>query len=134
MQFLINLTLMLVMASATNVFASAGKQQNEDQNAAPAQQTQDQAQSSRSAMVQSVTGCVMKTEQGYSLKTDSGDTYPIETQKDMSEYANKQVTVTGILEHENSPTPSASGNSTTVTDIRLRMVTTVVGDCNQPSK
>lgn len=93
-----------------------------------------QGQASSSAMVQSVTGCVVQTDQGYSLKTKS-DTYPIETDKDLSQYVNKRVKVTGVLEHHNAATPSSStGNATTITDLRLRVVVTVIGDCNQAQK
>ena len=142
MQNLIKLLLILLLAiSAENVFGrrlltAADKQQNEEQNAPPEQQTPStsQGQASSSAAVKSVTGCVVKSENGYSLKTES-DTYPIETEKDLSQYVNKQVKITGILEHHNAAAPvPASGNAATITDIRLRMIASVIGDCNQPAK
>ena len=86
------------------------------------------------ALVQSVTGCVVKTDHGFSLMTAS-DSYPIETGQDLSQYVNKQVKVTGVLEHHAAAPPSTTnGSSAVVTDIRLRMIATVIGDCNQPSK
>lgn len=136
MRVLVNVLLTLLLAiSWGNVFGaqllSASEQQ---QNASQDQQTPpSQTQSSKTAAVKSVTGCVVQSENGYSLKTAT-DTYPIETDKDLSQYVNKQVEVTGVLEHQHTPTQTESGNAQTVTDIRLRMVVTVVGDCKNPSK
>jgi hypothetical protein len=128
MQNLINLLLTLFLAiSAQIVFG---------QNAGQEQQTPAAGEShaSHNAEVQSVTGCVVKTDKGFSLKTDS-DSYPIETDKDLSNYVNKQVKVSGILEHKSSSAPSTeSGSTAVITDIRLRMVATVIGDCSPPSK
>jgi len=128
MQNFINLLLALLLAiSAQSVFGQNGEQ---EQQTPPA----SESQASHSADVQSVTGCVVKTDHGFSLKTDS-DSYPIETDKDLSNYVNKQVKVSGILEHQRSSAPSTeSGSTAVITDIRLRMVATVIGDCNQPSK
>ena len=93
-----------------------------------------QGQTSSSAAVQSVTGCMVRSGQGFSLKTDH-DNYPIETDQDLSQYVNKKIKVTGILEHHTGASASAtSGSSAVITDIRLRMIASVVGDCNQPSK
>jgi hypothetical protein len=111
---------------AVLLFAAVSFGQQESQNS--------QGQTSGSAAAQSVTGCVVQSDTGYSLKTES-DTYPIETDKDLSQYVNKQVRITGILEHHNASTPSSStGNAATITDIRLRIVAKVIGDCNQPQK
>jgi len=132
MQITIKLLMMVLLAiSAQNAFST----QSQDQSASPEQQTPPdaQGQASRSAVAKSVTGCVVQGDHGYSLKTES-ETYPLETEKDLSQYVNKRVTVTGILEHQNSPTQSASGNATTVSDIRLRTIVSVVGDCKEPSK
>jgi len=132
MQITIKLLMMVLLAiSAQNAFST----QSQDQSASPEQQTPPdaQGQASRSAVAKSVTGCVVQGNHGYSLKTES-ETYPLETEKDLSQYVNKRVTVTGILEHQNSPTQSASGNATTVSDIRLRTIVSVVGDCKEPSK
>jgi hypothetical protein len=137
MRTIINLLLMLLLViSAENVLGRrllnvTDKQQNEEQNASPEQQTppDSQGQASSSAAIQSVTGCVVQSANGYSLKTDS-DTYPIETDKDLSQYVNKQIKLTGILEHHTAPVPSAaSSNAATITDLRLRMIASVVGDC-----
>ncbi len=123
MRKLFNLLLTLLLAiSAEGVLA---QEEQHEQQAPPA----SQGQASSSTSVQSVTGCVVKSDQGYSLKTDS-DSYPIETGKDLSKYVNKQVRVTGILEHHNTPAPSeANGSPVVLTDLRLRTVVTVVGDC-----
>ena len=119
---------------ASSLLIAATGQQNQEPNASPQQgQPSAQGQASSNAVVQSVTGCVLKSDQGFSLKTES-DTYPIETGKDLSQYVNKKVRVTGILEHHNTPSSTASGNAATVTDIRLRMIVSVVGDCHEPSK
>jgi hypothetical protein len=140
MRVLVNVLLTSLLAiSWGNVFgaqllSASEQQQNEQQNASQDQQTPpSQTQSSKTAAVKSVTGCVVKSENGYLLKTAS-DTYPIETDKDLSQYVNKQVEVTGVLEHQHTPTQTESGNAQTVTDIRLRMIVTVVGDCKNPSK
>lgn len=138
MRNLINLllTLLLMISAGSTLTRPLAAQEGEGQNASPQQQTQQspQGQASSSAVVQSVTGCLIKSDTGYSLKTDS-DTYPIETDKDLSQYVGKQIKVTGILEHHNTAVPSGTGaNSTTITDLRLRLVASVVGDCAQPSK
>ena len=139
MRNLINLLLTLVLIVSAGSFLGGGSllaQEGEEQNASPQQQSQQssQGQASSSAVVQSVTGCLTKSDSGYSLKTDS-DTYPIETDKDLSQYVGKQIKVTGILEHHNTAVPSGTGaNATTITDLRLRLVASVVGDCAQPSK
>lgn len=138
MRNLINLvlTLLLMLSAGSMLSRPLAAQEGEEQNASPQQQNQQssQGQSTSSAAVQSVTGCLTKSATGYSLKTDS-DTYPIETDKDLSQYVNKQIKVTGILEHHNTAVPSGTGaNSTTITDLRLRLVASVVGDCAQPSK
>jgi len=120
---------------ASSLLIAATGQQNQEPNASPQQgQPSAQGQASSNAVVQSVTGCVLKSDQGFSLKTES-DTYPIETGKDLSQYVNKKVRVTGILEHHNASAPSgAAASTTTITDLRLRMIVTVVGDCNQSQK
>ena len=119
----------------SRLLIAATGQQNEEPNASPQQQAPStQGQASSHAAVQSVTGCVVKSENGYYLKTQN-DTYPIETEKDLSQYVNKEVRITGILEHHNASTPSATaGNTATITDLRLRMVATVLGDCKQSEK
>jgi hypothetical protein len=104
--------------SAQSVLA----QEEHEQQAPPA----SQGQASSSASVQSVTGCVVKIDQGHSPKTES-DTYPIETSKDLSKYVDKRVRVTGILEHHNTTPSEASGKAVVLTDIRLRTVVAVVG-------
>jgi hypothetical protein len=66
--------------------------------------------------------------------TEDGS-YPIDTDKDLTQYVNKQITVTGMLEHHTKAAPAAtSGDAAVVTDIRLRIVASVVGDCNKTPK
>ena len=127
------LTVLLAVSCAamfgTQLVRASVGQQNEGQNASQDQQAQQpEGQTTQSAVVKTVTGCVVKDDQGYSLKTDS-DSYPIETDQDLSKYVNKQVRVTGILEHQHTPASSSSDNASAVTDIRLRMVASVIGDC-----
>jgi len=128
MRSLISLVVMfLLTCSAESVLSQDAKQQEQEPPTS-------QGQNSSSAAVKSVTGCVVQNNQGFSLKTDS-DTYPIETDKDLSQYVNKQVKITGILEHHTGAAPSAtSGSTAVITDLRLRMIVTVIGDCSQPSK
>jgi hypothetical protein len=130
------LTLLLAILYATVLStqlcsAATGQQQNEGQSSQEQQAQPPEGEATQSAVVKTVTGCVVQTDQGYSLKTAT-DTYPIETDRDLSKYVNKQVKVTGILEHQHTPTSSSGGNAATVTDIRLRMVASIIGDC--PSK
>jgi hypothetical protein len=123
MRNLTNLLLVLLLAISTERVIGA-------QQTPPA----SQGQASSSAAAQSVTGCLVQNGHGYSLMTES-DSYPIETEKDLTQYVNKQITVTGILEHHANADPSAtSGNATVITDLRLRIVASVVGDCNKTSK
>jgi hypothetical protein len=137
MRTLSSVLLMLLLVSSAESMLGSRLRQDEKQNASPEQQAQPtspQGQGTSRAAIQSVTGCMVKNDRGYSLMTDDGS-YPIETDQDLSNYVNKQVKVTGILEHHTAAGSSAAtGNATTVTDIRLRMIATVVGDCNQQSK
>jgi hypothetical protein len=124
----------LSLTAGVLLMAATGPQDQEPNAPAQQESPSTQGQPSSSAAVQSVTGCVVQSDHGYSLKTES-DTYPIETDKDLSQYVNKEVKITGILEHHSASAPPATAGSTaTVTDVRLRMVATVIGDCNQPQK
>jgi hypothetical protein len=100
------------------------------QNASPEQQ---QPQTSSSAAVRSVTGCLIRTDSGYSLKTDT-DTLPIETDRDLSQYVNKKIKVTGTLEHHKTAASPTTGGPVAMTDLRLRLVASMIGDCDQTSK
>jgi hypothetical protein len=120
---------MLLLAIPAKSILGTRSQQNENQNASPEQQappTFPQGQATSDALVQSVTGCVVRGDQGYSLKTESG-TYPIEADEDLSHFVNKLVKLTGILERQRAV--SSSGSAATVTDLRFRMITTVIGKC-----
>lgn len=133
------LWLVLVIAAVTlygaRSLAVAEQQGGEQQGSSPEQQQSPQASqphASSSAAVQSVTGCLVKSNSGYSLKTDT-ETYPIETSRDLSKYVNKKIKISGILEHHNVAAPSSENNNAiAMTDIRLRMVASVVGDCSTP--
>lgn len=137
MRTLISVLLMFLLGISAEGMLVSRFQQNGEQNASPEQQAQPASppgQATSRAAVQSVTGCVVKSDNGYSLMTADGS-YAIDTSQDLSSYVNKQVKVTGVLEHHTAAVPSATtGNPTTVTDIRLRMIATVIGDCNQKSK
>ena len=110
--------------------AHAAPQQSGEQSASPQQQ---QAQASSSAAAQSEIGCLVRSNSGYSLKTDT-ETLPIETDKDLSSYVNKRIKVTGILEHHSAAAPSSTSGPVVITDLRLRVVVSVIGECNQTSK
>jgi hypothetical protein len=136
MQNLRNLLLVVVLVGLTGTLYAGGPRQNAagqqggEQNASPSQQ---QPQASSSAAVRSVTGCLIRTDNGYSLKTDT-DTLPIETDRDLSQYVNKKIKVTGTLEHHQTATQSATGGPVAMTDLRLRLVASLIGDCDQASK
>ena len=85
--------------------------------------------SSSAAVLHIVTGCLVRTDHGYSLMTESSS-YSIETEKDLAPYVNKQIIVTGIPEQHTNATPSPSRNAAVITDLRLRMISSVVWDCN----
>jgi cytoskeletal protein RodZ len=110
----------------------AAQQQSGEQSTSP-QQQQQHAQASSSATAQSETGCLVRSDSGYALKTDT-ETLPIETDKDLSPYVNKRIKVTGILEHHSAAAPSSTSGPVVMTDLRLRVVVSVIGECNQTSK
>jgi hypothetical protein len=106
------------------------------QHVLAAQQTPPASQgqpSSSAAVLHIVTGCLVRNGYGYSLMTENSS-YPIETEKDLAQYMNKQIIVTGIPEHHANAAPSTSRNAAVITDLRLRMIVSVVGDCNRPPK
>ena len=92
-------------AARSNLIAQENEAEQGGQNASPERQ---QPQTSSSAAVQSVTGCLVRSDSGYSLKTNT-DTLPIESDKDLSQYVGKKIKVTGILEHHNVSSSSAKG-------------------------
>jgi hypothetical protein len=136
MRNLTNLVLIVVLVVSTEVLYAGSQAQNEpapqqggEQNATPEQQPH----ATSSAAVRSETGCLVRSDSGYSLKT-STDTIAIETSKDLSQYVNKKIKVTGILEHHSATASSATNGPVAITDLRLRLVASVVGDCDQASK
>ncbi len=99
-------------------------------------ETEPQAPSSSQGLdssitaVRSITGCVIRGDHGFSLITESG-AYLIETEKNLSQYVNKQLKITAILENRTDEAPSGD-NAEVIRDLRLRMFATVIGDCIQP--
>lgn len=91
-----------------------------------------QAQGSGSAVLHVLTGCLVGNGHSYSLMTESSS-YPIETEESLAQYANKQITVSGVLNHHTNTAPSTSRNATIITGLRLKMIKSVIGDCNRPS-
>ena len=133
MRSLISMMLILFFAISTDALCSKGRvsptvnQQNEDQHASPQEQQaptfqqQNEAPPSKSTAVRVYDGCVVQSDHGYSFKTKE-HTYPLDTDKDLSQYVNKRVSVTAILEHH---------QSSDITDLRLRVISKVIGDCTQ---
>jgi len=129
MRIIITVLLMLLLSNSSKSVLA----QTEPQPQQPSPAPHDQASSS--SLVRSVTGCVVQSDHGFSLQTDS-DSFPLETDQDLSQYVNKQVQVTGVMEEDHTgPAPSArSGSSAVIRDFRLRMIATVIGDCDQAPK
>jgi len=134
MRGLLNLLVIVLLSASAETthgrsrFESPVPEQGGGQSASP---EQEHPQASSSAPVRTVTGCLVRSDSGYSLKTDT-DTLPIETDNDLSKYVNKQIKVTGILEHHRAA--SATTSPAVITDLRLRLVASVIGDCKQASK
>jgi hypothetical protein len=79
MRTITSVLIMLLLIVSAETMLGNRLPQNENQNAPPAQQAQPTSpQGAGSTVVQSVVGCVVKSDQGYSLKTEN-DTYPLET-------------------------------------------------------
>ena len=75
---------------------------------------------------------MIRSDTGYSLRTDT-EILPIETDNDLSQYINKKITITGTVEHHNISSSKSNG-TVAITDLRLRLVTSVIGDCDQTSQ
>jgi hypothetical protein len=58
---------------------------------------------------------------------------PIETDNDLSQYINKKITITSTFEHHNISSSKSNG-TVAITDLRLRWVASVIGDCDQTSQ
>jgi hypothetical protein len=107
MRSLINLMLILFLTISTDALRSNGlvsatvSQQNGDQSATPQEQQaptfqqQNEVPPSKSTAVRIYEGCVVQSDHGYSFKTKE-HTYPLDTDKDLSQYVNKQVSVTEV--------------------------------------
>ena len=121
-----------------------------------------EAQASSDVAVHSVTGCLVQSDRGYVLMTED-DAYPIDTNKDLSQFINQRLQITGVWEYHNGGShSSASGNAapaqnvpesgsssaerrqapsqpgdpnpSLAKELRLRMIASVMGACNQVPK
>lgn len=127
--------------------------------AMPSQQTQPSQPSTgqlapgtdqrRAGGQKSITGCLMKGDVGFVVKTEEG-TYQLNTDRDLSAYVGKMIRIeskwdaTGTL--TNSPMesdsvagsaaaaapPAAAGTPAFVGDLHLHITGTVLGDCATP--
>lgn len=97
----------------------------------------------------SVTGCLIKLDSGFGIKTDDG-TYQLNTDRDLSGFVGKQVKIDGTWRAsgtfttapvgggtETAPAPATSAAPSTGTpafvgDLNLHITGTVVGDCVAP--
>ena len=105
----------------------------------------------------SVTGCIVKTDSGFGIKTDEG-TYQLNTDHDLTSYVGKQVKIdgtwrasgtfttapvggpaTGAAGGETAPAPATSGAGAPSAgtpafagELNLHITGTVVGDCAAP--
>ena len=109
------------------------------------------AEQRRAGGQKTITGCLMKGDQGFVIKAADG-TYALNTDRDLSSFVGKQVRidstwdVTGTLTNNSmadatsgpapSTPPAATGGSTGtpafVGDLRMHITGTVVGDCPAP--
>lgn len=126
--------ILLLIVSAETTLANQ-LQQNENQSVSPEQQAQPASpdgQGIGTTEVQSFSGCLVKSEQGYSLITET-NSYPVDTSQDLSNYVNKRVKITAILQRSAETGLEASGDAISIKDIHLRVFATVIGDCIKPS-
>lgn len=127
----------ILVVSAESMLGSR-LQQNEEQNPSPKQQAQPisrQRQVISTSSLQTLAGCVVRSDSGYSLKTENG-TYPIDTggKIDLSNFVEMQVKVTGALEyHTTAATSTVGTNLPTPTTLHIRKIGWVIGTCNQSS-
>jgi hypothetical protein len=147
---------------------SDAQQHDQEQNASPEQHNppaSPQGQASSDVAVHGVTGCLVQSGQGYVLMTEN-DAYPIDTDKDLSQFINKRIKITGIWEYHSTRSHSSTGedaaaaqneaghasnsaesgeqpqapsdqgnpNPSIAKELRLRMIASVIGDCNQTPK
>ena len=111
-------------------------QQNKERNASPeqAQPMSQQRQVISTSSLQTLAGCIVRSDGGYSLKTKKG-TYPIDTGVDLSKFVAMQVKVTGALEyHTGAVAPGSGANVATATTLHIRKIGWVIGACNESSK
>lgn len=122
----------LLVISAASVMGSRVRQ-----NASGGQQgqpTSPQRQIISTSSLETVTGCVVQNDHGYTLRTEN-ETYPIVTDIDLSQLVDMQIRVTGALERYTAAAPSAAGtNLAAVTSLHIRKIGWVIGNCGEPSK
>jgi len=117
MRKLTNLLLLLVLVISLGSMLSSklmvAQQHYEQQNTPPTQQNppaSPQGHASSDVAVHRVTGCLVQSDRGYVLMTEN-DAYPIDTDKDLSQFINKQLQITGIWEYHNATSHSSSSGN-----------------------
>ena len=126
--------------------AGAAAAQNQQTQPPPPMASQPGTDQRRAGGQKSITGCLMKGDVGFVVKTDEG-TYQLNTDRDLSAYVGKMIRIeskwdaTGTL--TNSPMESdsvagsaapaapstAAGTPAFVGDLHLHITGTVLGDC-----
>jgi hypothetical protein len=128
--------LFLLLVSGESMMSSR-LQQNEKQNASPRQEAQPMSRERQvisTSSLQNLAGCVVRSDRGYSLKTEKG-TYPIDTEIDLSNFVEMQVKVTGALEYHSAAAPPAVGAKlATASTLHIRKIGWVIGTCNESAK
>ena len=129
------LFLLFLVVSAESTLGSR-LQQNETQKPSPAQQAQpmpQQRQVISRSFLRTLAGCVIQSDHGYFLKTDS-EAYPIDSDEDLANFVDMQVKVTGALEHHTPAAPLVAGaNLATVTNLHILKLRSVIGTCTKLS-
>src|SRR5215469_8476853 len=117
MRKLTNLLLLLLLVISVGSMLSSklmdAQQHYEQQSTSPTQQNppaSPQGQASSDLAVHSVTGCLVESDRGYVLMTEN-DAYPIDTDKDLSQFINKQLQITGIWEYHSAISHSSSSGN-----------------------
>ena len=98
-----------------------------------------------------VVGCVTQSGDGYVLRTDQ-ETFPLNSDRDVTPYVGKKVRIEGTWEatgittkaliQESSSSKPAKGSPTNTKpsgpafggELRLRIIGTVIGECNEAQK
>jgi len=133
---------------AVVLFACAGAVAVPDQETQPSQQPSGTDQR-RAGGQKSITGCLMKGDTGFVVKTQEG-TYELNTDRDLTAYVGKEVRIeskweaSGTLTNSPMESSSAAGSNAPaspaagagapafVGDLHLHITGTVLGDCATP--